>query len=642
MARRWIQGSLGAFIALAGCSSKVSLNEGSCNSCHRMESEGRQGIEVPHERFALICVDCHGGDDTQATQDQAHVSNPGLLSPETAALNAFLELDQDYLRFINPTHPAVASRSCGSLSPKAGVGAGCHQGLVDSVSLSTHATNIGITTVPRFNANIQATRPPANAVVETLNESFQSSTAPSFTYQSFEGLTLTAIDGLDPAADPRPFLDHALTKRCSQCHLNVFDGGIEPGNTGRYRSAGCAGCHAVYAEDGLSQSGDVFAKRDLPAHPTEHRLIRRPPDQTCETCHFRSARIGLGFKGWREASADRQLDPPAAVRTDAAAHGQEAGAFVIDEDGGNDQDETPPDIHQAMGMQCTDCHTGVDVHGGGHLRPNMGAEVGIECEDCHGGFEEPAAELEGDFRSTGGSLLERLTRAEDGSLQYQGADGASRAVTQVSALGSEGDLGEAHNSANHGALECYACHTAWMQNYYLQALTLDLRERAEDPISGAESAGAVTERTEQVRVDRLHLGTNVDGKIGTFMADTRLFSVIDASGNTVVDRYLGASSEGRAGVSFMPAFQHTVRGADGVQPCAACHPKQDGSNLAAVRAVYGFGTGELTITSTSTGRTIDLMQMIDEAGTSSVALGHLLPKPVPFESIQRALGAMVP
>lgn len=648
-------------LALCGlaCQSKQEVLQSSCQSCHRPADGASEGIEIPHARFALRCEDCHGGDPSKSTIEEAHVPNPAMVQGvETLSATQLTRLDADYLRFLSPAHPAAVNRSCGSGSPQGAAGAGCHQSIVDTVRLSSHATSVGLVNIPRFERGIFAARPPTQAVLPTTNPSFQSSNAPRFTYPGLDALKLNTLAEADPS-DPRGYADNFLTKQCGQCHLHGYGGGDSPGQDGLYRGVGCAACHMPYGHDGLSKSGGPLIDKTTPSHAERHVLVRAPPTRACETCHNRSNRIGLQFKGWREAAVGEQARLPSAQFNNTPQYGRPPGSYVIDEDTGNDFDETPPDLHQAKGMQCIDCHVGVDVHGDGSLHASMGAEVGIECADCHGTFTAPIVEVDGVFRSTGGSLLERLVRQPEG-IMLQTVSGGLSPVTQIVDLAQTPTLVGAHDANAHGALECYACHTVWMQNVLQMEQVLDLRGSATDPVIGQSTPGLPSERILQTTLQAYLLGINVDGQVAPFMAEHSPFTVIapcdprtetatctedmDSAtpGKRIVDQWLGTSSEGRVGLSFRPVVPHTVGAADAVRPCVACHPTANGLNLPEVRAVYGFGTGEFLFTQPGTGRTVDLLRMIDDAGTSTSALGTLLARPLQPERIQKALQTTVP
>jgi hypothetical protein len=640
-------------LSALGCQPTEVPRQTGCQSCHRGADGAGHGLEIPHARFALMCVECHGGDPAATTLEGAHVANPQLIEVvEDLSADELGKLDQDYLKFLNPAHPAVVNRSCGSLGPQAAAGAGCHQAIIDTMQLSVHATGVGLANIPRFEAGVLPGRPPTRAMVQTVNPTFQSSTAPRFTYAGLDGLRLARLEAATPA-DPRPYLDHFLTKQCGTCHLNVYGGGTTAGRDGLYRGVGCAACHMPYGRDGLSRTGDPNVDKASPAHVETHELVRAPPQRACEACHNRSNRIGLQYKGWREVTEAEQGNLQRVTANTAVEFGRPAGTFLLDEDTRNAVDETPPDVHQVAGMTCVDCHVGVDVHGDGHVRASMAAETGVECADCHGTFEARAAPVEGAFRSTGGSRLERLEVGADGGLVLTLVSGEVRPVTQLVDLTAPAELG-AHDP-QHAGLECYACHTTWMQNVLRMDRVLDLRGRAVDPLEGLDTPGLTSEHLMETTLDALLLGVNVDGMISPFMAEHGPLTVIEACtssctvdvgsatpGRKVVDGWLGQSSEGRIGLSFRPVVPHTVGGAAAVRPCAGCHPQAGGGNLAAVRAVYGFGTGEHLYTEPASGRTVDLLRMVDDTGTSTSALGTLLARPIEPERVARALAAQVP
>lgn len=635
----------------AGCSAETTIMTEGCRSCHEPADRPADHLEIAHASVALTCTDCHGGRSEGRTITEAHVLRPA----EVAGLRAssrdeVAQLEKAYLQFVNPSHPIAAPAGCGSGSPQSPGFAGCHQSVVDRSRFSVHATNVGLTMIPRFDANLINLRPPTVGVIGVTNDSFQPSIAPRFTYRGLSALPLPDLREAT-VSDPRPLLDLTLSKACTGCHLSIA-GAVD--ETTAHRGTGCASCHVPYAADGVTLSKDPLIER-TPGHLERHEIGRTPADAACERCHATSARIGPSFRGWREKGAS---DAPGVALSEQPGFNRPAGAYVVDEDPTNRFDETPPDVHQGAGMICSDCHFGRDVHGTGHIEANMGRETGIECEDCHGTFDNPATTDEsGAFRSSGGDPLTRL-QVEGGRVVFKSADGVTREVVQVSEVGGNENFVGSHDSASHAELECYACHNGWMQNYYRVDRILDLRAASRSPLDGAQSPGRVTDVNQVVAVDRLHLGINVDGRVGTFMVRNELLTVLapcqlDEPGCELpegeliprrvwIEGWFGRSSEQRPGLSWSPVFQHTVPDSSRARACSACHPTASGANLAQVRGVYGFGTGEFFATHPITQERVDLTRMIGPAGTSSVAIGTLLAKPIPFERIQRALAVQAP
>ena len=160
--------------------SQTALLGGTCINCH-------VGITPAHTKFALKCVDCHGGNDTVDTgpspdirdkglMSQAHVrpkdprffsangidaafaGAPGKGTTEFDVFNNNLDpvdnnnlvgthIDQEYsrdlnyVRFINPSDYRVAQVSCGSASPAGSSTVSCHGNIVTAVRKSIMATN---------------------------------------------------------------------------------------------------------------------------------------------------------------------------------------------------------------------------------------------------------------------------------------------------------------------------------------------------------------------------------------------------------------------------------------------------------------------------------------------------------------------
>jgi hypothetical protein len=157
-----------------------ALLGGTCINCH-------VGITPAHTKFALKCVDCHGGNDKVNTgpnpnirdtnlMGQAHVrpknpkffwangidaafaGAPGKGDTEFDVFNNNIDpvdnnnlvgthIDQEYsrdlnyVRFINPSDYRVAMVSCGSESPAGSSTVSCHGNIVTTVRKSIMATN---------------------------------------------------------------------------------------------------------------------------------------------------------------------------------------------------------------------------------------------------------------------------------------------------------------------------------------------------------------------------------------------------------------------------------------------------------------------------------------------------------------------
>jgi len=618
---------------LAGCTETLESANTSCESCHR-PLDTPPGIEVPHALFAVACIECHAGDPEVKTIAGAHIANPGPLDIRNASRDELAAIVADYRRFINPSDPVSAPVTCGTKGSD-----GCHQAIVDSVSLSVHSTAVGLLNPQRHDLGLAPARTPVVGVVARGD------------------LTALAVPAVPTATASNlgAFQELAFAKDCTGCHLSVY-GAVGQGRPQNRFASGCAACHMVYAEDGLGGSADPTLNKSEPGHPVAHQLTNQIPDRQCEYCHFRSLRIGPQYRGLRELTAlDVELGLPDAKRNEAPLHGYPAGFYIEDDDAKTAGDFTPPDVHYKGGLACVDCHVGQDVHGDGHLQPSMAKETGIECSDCHGTFERAAGDTAGVFTTTGGAKLARLRREADGRVLMKGAlDGVDHPVTQLVELERNIAVDQAHDTGNHGDLECYACHTAWMQSFYLVERTLDLREMSASPIDGKMTAGRVTERNVAVTLDALLLGENPDGKIGTFMAKNELLTVIAPCdprlepvgcestpeqpifGKKIIDRALAPAADGKLPLTFVPAFAHTVASKANVRACETCHPRRFEADLSRPRAVFGYGRGILA-TLTGTTATADVSRIVGENGAAVVPFGVPGTGPVPLRKIQRAL-----
>lgn len=651
---RWPQVLALCGLISAGCSSKEEVANDGCESCHRTESGG--GIEAPHPLFALNCVDCHGGNGEGTTIAEAHVANPlGDRSIRELGAAELAAIDPNYLRFLNPGDPRAAAQSCGGQSSKAG-STGCHQGIVETVATSIHSTIAGIANVPRFDLGIKAERRPTVSVGAVSDPSFDASR--DFTYESLAALELPAISGLGPDR-AQTFAEHALVKACTGCHLGAPGAPGAPGRAGDHFASGCTACHMHYDQAALSQSDDPFAQRGQAGNPVRHVLTRAVPDEQCEHCHYTSGRIGIAYKGWRERTADENDFALRNAETNAEPiHGKPAGFYVIDEDTRDTIDLTPPDAHQALGLGCVDCHLSADGHGDGAIHPNMAREVTIECEDCHGNFSARAGEG-GQLLTSGGAPISRLRREGDQVILTGALSGRDHVVPQVIDVRPSAAADAAHLARNHGELECYACHTAWMQNFYRVDRTLDLREMARDPITGQSSPGNVVSANTIATLGDLYLGQNPDGKIGTFMAESAFFSVVTSCdprtstgtctmdreglgfGEAIVTGWTGETTESRPGLHFRPLFAHTTANRGRVQPCERCHSRQFEVDPSRPRATFGQGNGRFFAPAGSSTAPVDLSRLVGDRGEPVVSMGHLLIAPVNGDRVQRAVNLKV-
>jgi hypothetical protein len=326
-----------------------------CLACHA-------GIEPMHASPAvkLGCTDCHGGDATAKTKEQAHVQPRNKEIFKTSAnpprtYTALLDESPEFVRFMNPGDLRVARETCGS----------CHQQQTAAVPRSTMTTSavfwaaVGyanglISQKPAFlgesynrDGNPQVllpAQPPtayqiARGALPQLVplprwEAFQ----PGEYFRAFErgGIANNTfppdIGNPNPGEEAgkpdirlgnrgrgtgsriSPGLINLHKTRLNDPHLSFLGTNEHPGD---YRSSGCTACHVVYANDrdplhsgpfaaaghtGLSQTADQSIPKDEKGHPIRHQLTRAVPTSQCMSCHMHQpnsfVNTYLGYTMW--------------------------------------------------------------------------------------------------------------------------------------------------------------------------------------------------------------------------------------------------------------------------------------------------------------------------------------------------------
>ena len=334
-----------------------------CLTCHA-------GIEPMHASPAvkLGCTDCHGGDATATTKEQAHVQprNPDLWKTSAnppRTYTALLQESPEFVRFLNPGDLRVARETCGT----------CHAKQTAAVPRSTMTTSSvfwaaagyanGLIGQKRaflgesYNRDgkpqilLPATPPTAEQIARGALpqllplprwEIFQ----PGEYFRAFErgGISSNTMPPdtgnpflLEDAGRPdirlgnrgrgtgsriSPGLINLQKTRLNDPHLSFLGTNDHPGD---YRSSGCTACHVVYANDrdalhsgpfaqhgntGLSQSADASIPKNEKGHPIRHQLTRAVPTSQCMSCHMHQpnsfVNTYLGYTMW-DYESDAEL-----------------------------------------------------------------------------------------------------------------------------------------------------------------------------------------------------------------------------------------------------------------------------------------------------------------------------------------------
>jgi len=630
------------------------LDRSGCETCHQpLNDQGHaEGLEQAHPWQKLTCIHCHGGDPKTLDQAKAHVAAPkndGSVLPVQKQLKAGQpiryirnlkagDLDKlhakrpDYLQFVNPGDLRVADKTCG--------GKDCHGVTVDHVKRSMMAHTSGEVTVARYRANAQKSPYGAYGAMPLVDPDFNPSLP----------TTVTSIGRFDPpplGANPTygDYQDHYMIKACFRCHTSDFG---ENKFDGDYRSSGCTSCHMVYADDGRSRSADPTISKLSRPHPRKHRLTNAIPTEQCTHCHYRGARIGPSYQGYRESAAAGH-NPEDKEVLGIGLHGNGPSYYITHErDKDKYADDTPADIHFERGMHCIDCHTRHDSHGDGHIYSDTLNQIEIRCEDCHGSLDKDST-----ITTAGGRPLNHMWRDANGDVWLRGKiDGKKRLVKQIrqvidkkspyyNALADKHMGRDANGHSHLDTVECYTCHSDWMPNCYGCHVTLDIGKVAPALTTGKLTPGRPSGRRKWVEVHDLILMQGVRGKIAPAMPAERFFLTVkktttDAAGKKKVDyvfkdrpRMRVPGKVGAGGVPGMgarPVNPHTTRRFGRFSNCDYCHLKADKSNEEQVRRAWGYGSDKYVFVD-GDGTKWRLDQMITDDHKSVVLSGHDDPHP---------------
>ncbi|MCC6782055.1 MAG: hypothetical protein IT457_04355 [Planctomycetes bacterium] len=527
-----------------------------CLDCHA-------GIEDIHPGHKLSCVDCHGGDANAATKERAHVRPAAALPTDERVLGA--DFDLPWQRFRNPSNLRVAQQVCGD----------CHGQLVDHVLKSLHATTTGHLGDGYYEHGLVDSKRPRFGVFPIKDEDGH---VPDKALRAVEAVPpprkLGRADAIETHYADLP------RKACMQCHLWSSGRAVRGrlGMDGDYRGEGCAACHVPYAEDGRSRSRDATIPRDEPGHPREHRFTSKITTETCASCHYGDASIGLTYRGMAQLVPGMPAGPDVPGTTKRLLN----GTFYI-----QDPVTTPPDVHHAAGMHCIDCHTSADVMGDGNLWPQMDHAVEIECTSCHGTFTDPS-----ELTTSHGRRVTNLVREGDAFWLTSKVTGKRHRVKQacevIDAQHRDFDPAarDAMNAA-HARLECYACHGAWNVGFFGFHFDRNHQFTQLDLLSGERTPGRVTTQEKVfASFNQLRLGFNHEAAIAPYMVG---FSTIGSArgedGDVFLRQAAPVTKAGLSGVTLVPHQTHAVR--KEVRTCVECHRSP---------ATWGLGSPNFRLT----------------------------------------------
>ncbi len=443
---------------ITACPSEVDPVEGVAEGC--LIGGCHAEVEKIHQGGPpLMCVDCHLGDPKAATKEAAHVTvdmsfNPSTPGSQPLGRPSMKELDElplDVIQFLNPSDYRVAQTACGS---SALGGAQCHPSIVETSLLMNRYTLAGQFSGGGFIAGIQDKEVEWGVI--DVQDPYTPTVLPEGAIAQVGRLPSTAPESItDPIA--RAYYP-VMEQLCAECHVGQ-DGRHLPG---LYYSSGCNACHMVTADDARAKTADPTQDIDELGHVETHKFTNLIPDSQCARCHISHLGRAMLARGVRERSEpegdeaigghNRGVEDPEHhvpwaesnyVRHNGEyqIYGKPYPFYIEDEDGTNEIDETPPDVHTAKGMGCIDCHNIREAHGSNTMSARMDGEIDVRCETCHGRPGELAT-LRSDAglafnrseTTAGGTGINRPVFSEDGPgqvKQYVRFTKADHPVTQI-------------------------------------------------------------------------------------------------------------------------------------------------------------------------------------------------------------------
>jgi len=366
-----------------------------------------------------------------------------------------------------------------------------------------------------------------------------------------------AVADVLAAARPTPAELH-LRKLCAGCHLGTRRANRDDAIRGN--GSGCAACHAP-----LRRAGDP---------PRPHPPIdARVSNDRCFGCHSKSGRISLTYEGLAEVEPHQvsggSLPCPAPLKL---ADGRPACPVE-------------PEVHQAAGMSCIDCHVHTELMGDGTARTHEDEQVEITCEACHGpvreGGEVAWSEVKDEISL---EIQKRQRRREEEDFLRKGNEG--RAPDGAARLGRRGTplpnllrrsswvlvrkldgvvlpVKQTPRDANHvrkghERLSCSACHTAWAPRCDTCHTAFDAARAQWDFAAGKPTAGAWTERSEGFSWGPPLPGVRSDGRI------------VPAAPGMILDMERAAAGGGKTSRRLLAPMEPHATGKK-ARTCQSCH-----------------------------------------------------------------------
>ena len=588
-----------------------------CITCH----DGIANVSPSHPT-EFGCSVCHGGEPDSVDKEQAHATL--IYDPKAGTGKR------------NPSSLSVVEQSCGQLY--------CHAGHADEdrnhvarVKKSMMNTMAGVISGLRYQWAGQSRKTARYGTLAIADEDAsvphnQGALDKLEKLPFFSPATIDILKKEQSVAISRHPADRILRQQCFQCHLD------SPPAEGQYRSQGCAACHFDYSSNGLYEGNDPTISRTEPGHARFHKIRAIPSRSTCVQCHrsFDLQALGTADEP-RENEIDEVFGPHHphdfeeindATRQEETptAYDSEVTDTVTDQieiSSTVDPDKEAPlfvgkgrvmrDVHTARGMDCTDCHTQLDIMGDGNLYSKQHEAVEIRCETCHGDSRsypsisqvtdpgDPAIRVSKHYKDGPNKVDDWMAvsvrnrkmtnvKVRDGHMVTIGKQ--SGKVHEIPLVK---DFLAAHSIPQHQSrLECSACHARWV---------VRCPGCHQSIIGDPLQAPVLTSHSLDIGEPSLMIGPR--GKVAPMLTQPeRHLTVLDEKGNLIpvlgrmgtqrgrYRQWAFTNPHGTSGSNLAYALNpHSIR--KQARSCTSCH--LSGKTL-------GLGEGDLKIGKNATGK----------------------------------------
>lgn len=693
-----------------------------CLACH-------QGIEPPRPFGSLMmqqifkrgeqmgdpngCVVCHGGTPDETTnKDLAHKGVPlGSLLSDFTPVPAALQVNESTCGTCHKEHTYSVQRSI--MNTDAG-----------KMKAITHSFGIGTDNKDHIFSDHDIDDPDGQKPLFGTDTyiAYMKDMADKFPGQYPKELKQIPEVKLEDLAKMPHQAAFTYLRNCNACHLS--NKGMQ--DRGHFRGMGCAACHNLYSNEGFYEGSDPSILKDEPGHVLTHAMqgTRKSGTNinghelaggiqvsTCAACHAAGRRIGHAYQG---LMALERSDGKGPFDEDGMPQKTNAG-YVFKHMRDDAHHRISLDGKTVTGLLCQDCHTTNSMHGNGNIGATTLATIEVECADCHGTPTHYPWELPIGYGDEFGKTLDMskgrglsdnvldVTKKfgitypkDDGYLLSSRGNPFGNIVRRGNKVIVHSDSGHdfevpllktltqnkafKHNDkaftamvgidAHMQKLECYACHSTWVPQYYGYKFVMDYSQKSIDWLKSPEKVnkdgttadyhknyvmqdGASTRGDySHIRWENSPLGINGEGRVSPLVGVIQsVYTVIDKDGNVIAYNKTGKRQDGINSMELAPLNPHTTSLQS--RDCMDCHGNKTAMGLGIDSGVYdanpqdpkyadvidkdGNNVSHFTKAQISAIKQLhgDFMQLINEDGKQVQTIDTHWPTSMPLTKEQR-------